>query len=85
MLSKMFAEILPKCIAFLISVSNITNNTDPRTTTVKKLKALISKYYEYNHLEVNSFVKELITILQSKHIFHTLFFVCLCIKIIFLS
>ncbi|XP_020282615.1 uncharacterized protein LOC109854179 [Pseudomyrmex gracilis] len=59
-------EILPKCIAFLINASNITSNTDPRTTTVKKLKALISKYYEYNHLEVNNFVKELITILQNK-------------------
>lgn len=79
MLSKMFAEILPKCIAFLINASNITSNTDPRTTTVKKLKALISKYYEYNHLEVNNFVKELITILQSKYIFYTLVLCFVCV------
>lgn len=72
-----FAEILPTCIAFLIGSQRIQGT--PSQKLLKRLlalKALVLTFYKYAYTKQarDDIVKELMTLLKSKHIFAPYFY-----------
>lgn len=73
---QIFAEILPKCIAFLIGSHHIEGTSSKRLLSkLLALKKLISIFYKYSYTKQAraDIVKELMILLKGKRIFRTIF------------